>query len=456
MPTKPITVTKNLTSSDMQNVIGAIRKNASPFYRNQVGAVLNERDLPRFYAELTAYDSITQEFMSMLWGRIAKTIISSKIWRNPLGFLKKGMIELGEVIEDAFVNPAKVHIYDEVDVPDAETLKREPSDIRTAFYVLNYQTFYKTTIFNNQLEKYFLSWDGVENLIAKMTEALYNGEYEDEYNVMKYIVIQQMLNGQIYTVDVGDFTTDAKSAVKAIKKVSNDMIFRKTKYNRAGVSTFTPKEDQFFLITSDFDATESVDVLSSAFNMDKVEFEGHKILVDTFTELKLETINKLFKNDESFTPLTMQDLEQFKNVAGIIIDRDWYQIYDKLIKFTEQYNAQKMFWNYFLQIWKIVASSPFANAVALVNGKPTVTGVTVAPTAVSINPGQGVALQAEVATTGFATSQVTWTSSTTNITVNDKGYVKVSSLAKTGDTANIIATSVADPTKSATCVVTVL
>lgn len=456
MPTKPITVSKNLTSSDMQNVIGAIRKNASPFYRNQVGAVLNERDLPRFYAELTAYDSITQEFMSMLWGRIAKTIISSKIWRNPLGFLKKGMIELGEVIEDAFVNPAKVHIYDEVDVPDAETLKREPSDIRTAFYILNYQTFYKTTIFNNDLEKYFLSWDGVESLIAKMTEALYNGEYEDEYNVMKYIVIQQMINGQIYTVDVGDFTTDAKSAVKAIKKVSNDMIFRKTKYNRAGVSTFTPKEDQFFLITSDFDATESVDVLSSAFNMSKVEFEGHKILVDTFTELKLETINKLFKNDESFTPLTMQDLEQFKNVAGIIIDKDWYQIYDKLLKFTEQYNGQKLFWNYFLHVWKIVATSPFANAVALVNGKPTVTGVTVAPTAVSINPGQGVALQAEVTTTGFATSQVTWSSSATNITVNDKGYVKVSPLAKTGDTANIIATSVADPTKSATCVVTVL
>ena len=79
MPTKPVTVTKNLTAADMKNVLGAIRKNASQFYRNQTFAVTNERDLQRLWAQLNAYESLTQEFMSILWGRIAKTIITSKM-----------------------------------------------------------------------------------------------------------------------------------------------------------------------------------------------------------------------------------------------------------------------------------------------------------------------------------------------------------------------------------------
>lgn len=454
MPTKPITVNKNLTTSDMQNVVGAIRKNASPFYRNQTFAVMSEKDLPRLYAQLNAYDSLTQEFMSLLWGRIAKVVITSRLWRNPLGFLKKGEVTLGEVIEEAFINPAKPHIFDELGVPDEATLRREHSEIYNAFYVMNYQIFYKVTIHNNDLQKYFLSWDGIESLIAKMTESLYNGAYQDEYLVMKYMVGQQLLNGMIYTEDVGDYENDPSGAVKAIKKLSNDLVFVRRKYNRAGVKNFVNKEDQFFLVTSDFDAVESVDVMASAFNLDKVQFTGQRVLVDSFGELDLDRLDLLFKNSPDYHRPTQNELDQLNGIAGVILSRDWYQIYDNLNKFTEQYNGQKLFWNYFLHVWRTFASSPFEPCVALVNGNPTINSVTLDQTAVTLAPGKGVGLTVEVDSDGFASAQVYWSSDNNEVTVNERGFVHVRPTATAG-VAHITATSVVDASKSATCTVTV-
>jgi hypothetical protein len=52
-----------------------------------------------------------------------------------------------------------------------------------------------------------------------------------------------------------------------------------------GVKTFTPKEDQIVILDAAFDATMDVEVLASAFNMEKVEFIGQRILLDNFADL---------------------------------------------------------------------------------------------------------------------------------------------------------------------------
>ena len=70
-----------------------------------------------------------------------------------------------------------------------------------------------------------------------------------------------------------------------------------------------------------------------------------------------------------------------------------------------------------------------------------------------INYGE-VQLTAEVAPWGIDES-VTWTSSNSGVTVDATGLVKNVS-AKDGETATITATSVADPTKSATCTVSIV
>lgn len=454
MPTLPKVTTKAVSDLNMQNVVNAVRNDASDFFKSHTLAVANQADLRVLYAQMQAYDSLTNEFMSILWSRIAKVIITSKLFRNPLGFLKKGEVELGEVIEEAFINPAKPHIYDEEGVPDEATLRREPGEIYSAFYIMNYKVFYKTTVFNDNMRTYFLSWDGLERLIAKMTESLYNGAYQDEYMVTKYMIARKMLTGDIASIDVGDYNNDPTTAIVKIKQLSNDLTFIRTKYNEAGVKTYTNKNEQYFLITSAFDALESVEVQASAFNLDKVQFMGQRVMVDDFSELDWERMDILFKNDPNYKRFTSAEIATLKKVAGVIIDRDYLQIYDNLNKMTEQYNSQKLFWNYFLQIRRTFANSPFANAVALVNGEPTINSVTVTPTAVTLKIGTGIVLNAEVDGDGILNGKVNWTSNNPAVTVNAKGYVYVTPDATAG-TAVITATSVQDPEKSGSATITI-
>lgn len=454
MPTIPKTTEKTVRDLNMQQVVNTIRANASDFYRQQTIAVMNQDDLHKLYAIFETYDSLKTEFMGLLFSRIAKVFITSALFRNPLAFLKKGEVELGEIIEEAFVAPAKPHVYDDANVEDQAALRREEGEIHNTFYIMNYKTFYKVTIFNTDLRKYFLSWDGVEDLIAKMTESLYNGAYRDEFLVMKYMVGQQIINGNITTLDVGNFEADPTGATTAIKTLSNLMTFPSTDYNMGGVDTFTNRADQFFIVSSKYDAIQSVEVQAAAFNLGKVEFEGQRVLVDSFGRLDIERLKQLNKLNPYFVPPTPQQLAELDNIAGVIIDRNWFQIYDNLNKTTEIYNPEKLFWNYFLHVWRTFASSPFANAVALVNGKPNVELVTVSPSAASIAAGEGIALTAKVTGTGFFSQGVTWSTDNTEVTVNSEGYLKASRMAKPS-TVTVTATSKADPTVSGTATVTV-
>ena len=63
-------------------------------------------------------------------------------------------------------------------------------------------------------------------------------------------------------------------------------------------------------------------------------------------------------------PVTQEELEVMKDVHAIIVDREWFQIYDNNNKFTEDYVAAGMYWNYFYNVWKTVSYSPFSNIVA--------------------------------------------------------------------------------------------
>ena len=60
----------------------------------------------------------------------------------------------------------------------------------------------------------------------------------------------------------------------------------------------------------------------------------------------------------------MEEKTQLETVAAVIIDRDFFMIYDNVIEFTETYNAKGLYWNYFLHNWKTFSTSPFANAIA--------------------------------------------------------------------------------------------
>ena len=452
MATKP--TIKTLTNSSV-DILNAIRNNASTNYRDYVPQATADSDSIReIGAVIMDYPALQNEFLSALVNRIGRVILTSKSYDNPWAMFKKGMLEFGESIEEVFVNIAKPFQFDP-NVAESNLFKREIPDVRSAFHIMNYQKYYKTTIQNDQLRQAFLSWQGITDLIAKIVDAMYTGANYDEFQTMKYMLAKHVLNGRMYPVTIPTVSeTNMKTIVSTIKGVSNNYEFMSDKYNVAGVQTFTKKADQCLLINSNFDAVMDVEVLASAFNMDKAEFVGRRVLVDSFGSLDTKRLDILFADDPTYTRISAEELQALDEIPCILVDKDWFMIFDNFYNFTEQYNGEGLYWNYWYHVWKTFSVSPFANNALFIPGTPSVESVTVSPATATVKAGQSLSLSAVVVTDYFAPQSVDWTSNKEGVTVNKGGVVTIGAGVKAG-TVTITATSTYNSEKTGTSTITI-
>lgn len=454
MPTVPKHVT--LTNSSVE-ILNTIRDNATVNYQNYVPYATPDADsIRKIGAIIMDYPALQNEFLSALVNRIGRVMVTSKTYENPWAMFKKGFLEFGETIEEIFVNIAKPFQFDPA-VAETDVFKREIPDVRSAFHIMNYQKYYKTTISNDQLRQAFLSWEGITDLIARIVDSMYTGANYDEFQTMKYMLARYILDGRMYPVTIQAVTSaNMNSIVSNIKGISNKFEFLSDAYNPAGVKTYSVKNDQYMLVNSDFDATMDVEVLAAAFNMSKAEFLGHRVLVDSFGSLDTTRLAKLFANDPNYEEIDSGDLKLLDSIPAVVVDRNWFMVFDNFNNFTEQYNGQGLYWNYWYHVWKTFSVSPFANAALFVPGTPGVTSVTVTPESAAISGASGgtVQLNAAVVTTNFAPQTVVWSSNSHSVTVNASGLVTVP--AGTGATSvTITATSTYDSGKKDTATITV-
>lgn len=411
MPTIPNTATLSGSSVDILN---AIRNSASTNYRDYVpeakGSAQSIRDIG---AVIMQYPTLQNEFLSALVNRIGMVLITSKMYTNPWTAFKRGYLEFGETIEEIFVNIAKPFQYDPA-TAENKVFQREIPDVRAAFHTLNYQKFYKATIQNEQLRQAFLSWTGITDLIAKIVDAMYTGAAYDEFQTMKYLLARHILNGQLYPTEISNVTSaNMKAIVSDIKSVSNKLTFMNDKYNLAGVATHTEKNEQYIIVNSSFDAVMDVEVLAAAFNMTKADFIGHRVLIDGFGDLDTTRLDALFANDPNYTSLTSGEITALNAIPAVLVDANYFMIFDNLSNFTEQYNGEGLYWNYWYHVWKTFSVSPFANCTVFVPGTPGVTSVTVSPSTASSVAGQNVQYSAAVVTANFASKAVDWSATVT-------------------------------------------
>lgn len=448
MATTPKVVT--LTNSSV-DILNAIRNNATQNYRDYVPKATPDADsIRQIGAIIMDYPALQNEFLSALVNRIGRVLITSKMYDNPWAFFKKGLLEFGESVEEIFVNIAKPFQFDPA-VAETNVFKREIPDVRAAFHIMNYQKYYKATISNDQLRQAFLSWQGISDLIAKIVDAMYTGANYDEFQTMKYMLARHILDGHMYPVEIPTVeTANMKSIVSVVKGVSNKFTFLSPNYNLAGVQTYTAKNDQYMLINSQFDATMDVEVLASAFNMDKAEFSGRRVLVDSFGSLDTARLAELFAGDSTYKEISSDDLKALDAIPAVLVDRDWFMIFDNFYNFTEQYNGEGLYWNYWYHVWKTFSVSPFANNALFIPGTPGVTSVNVSPSIATVAAGQSVQLSANVVTTHFAPKSVSWTVDSEHATVDNSGKVTMASNAPASTSVTVTATSTYDTSKRGT------
>lgn len=361
MPKRIAISTLNASTMDILNVI---RQNANAEYQSAVPEITSEHDIPRVGEVIYGNPSLSNYFINALVNRIALVKVKSANFNNMYKGLKKGYLEFGETVEEVFVNIAKAREFS-VEKAESREFKRTVPDVRSAFHAMNWRVQYPVTIQDQDLRQAFLSMEGVQDLIARITDSVYQANEYDEFLLFKYLMIKAITKGKMYPVSIGNGTKLEDAAI-AFRSMSNQLGFISTKYNASGVHTSTPREDQYIFMDAEFNAQFDVNVLASAFNMDKANFIGRLNLIDDWTTFDNDRFAEITANTDMIEKVTDEELSLMKGVKAVLLDKEWFQVYDNLDKFTEQYSGSGMYWNYFYNVWKTVSSSPFSNAIVFV------------------------------------------------------------------------------------------
>ena len=177
-----------------------------------------------------------------------------------------------------------------------------------------------------------------------------------------------------------------------------------------------------------------VKALAAAFHLDKADVEFSIVEVDNFG-----------------------DSEKAKSTVAVLTDSDFFVVYDKMQKFTEAYNAQGLYWNYFFHHWETISSSQFSNFVRFTTDaveEDSVTSVTLSPKKIeNAEKGLSYDITAKVVKTGNASEAVAWEVNSTLSTVQD-GVLYINK-DETMNSLTVTAKAISNPDVSDTCTITI-
>ena len=418
-------------------LLNVIRSEASQVYKDRV-PVATQDNIAEVGNPILNFQAAQNEFLDALVNRIGMVIITSRSYNNPLKPFKRGLMSLGETVEEIFVNIIKAEPYYLVDdqgkTACEDEFGRRLPDVRAVFHTRNRQDKYPITIQNDDLRTAFLSYQGVEDLVSKIIEAVYTSDEYDEFLLMKNVFFEAGLRGALTPITIPglDTTDNAKETMTIFRKSALDLTFMRNDSNYMGVTTHTPIDDQVIFLLTSVASSVDVEVLASAFNMDKTNFIGRRVIVDDFGGLEKE------------------------GVVAIQTDREWFMVFDNYLTMTSDYVASRLYYNYFLHHWETLSYSPFKNARAFVTKAPTVTSVTVTPGTASLTKATGGTVQfnATVEGDGLISPDVVWSiTEDANATISKTGLVTVKG-GITVDSLTVTATSKTDSTKTATATIT--
>lgn len=453
MPTKPMP-TKSINNIDTANMLNALAVESGVNAPKVVNGDISS--LKTFGRYVTQYQATQNNFINALVNRIGRVIITSRLYKNPWSIFKKGLLEYGETIEEIFVAMAKPYTFDPEKTENTD-FKRYIPDVKAVFHTLNFQKFYPTTVSESELRQAFLSFEGVNDLITRIIEQVYTGANYDEFVAMKYVLARAILDGNVHSVNIPEINADnARAVTTTMVNYARKMGYMSTAYNTAGVNTYSDISKLYMIITADIQSILDVEVLALSFNMDKAELLGRQIGVDSFGNFDTERLNMLFGDDPNYIPLTTDDINNLKTIAGVLCDESFFMIFDNNIFMTSIFSPVGLYWTYYYHTWKTFSTSPFANAVVFTTQNPAITSVTISPATAAVDKGQSIKFTADVVTTGFADTSVFWevTGSDIKSTITQDGVLTVGT-SETETTLTVKATSKYDSTKSGTATVTI-
>lgn len=380
----------------------------SSIYHQYIPIIDENTSISTLAEPILSVPAVANDFMSMLVNRIVYTQFETKLYNNPLKVLEGDRIPLGYAGQEIFTNPAKGRKYNVDDF--AGLLHKYEADTKVQYMTLNSDLQYPVTVTRHDLKKAFTSWADLDRFIDQLSNSLYNGAYINEFRFTKNLVGSAYSYGgvQVQTVSAISSEATAKAFVKAVRNLFLGFQVPSTSYNAwamAGgygdpITTWSNPEDIVILLRNDVRTEIDVDVLASAFNMDKATLMGNILAVDNFDVIDDNGVKRF---DGSA-------------ILALIADKSWFKIKQQDMYLDEFYNPNNRTWQYYLNDTKMFQYSLFANAVVLATALPTIAITDLAFSADKVTTAVGTNIDVPVTATPFGgTTSITFASSDSDV-----------------------------------------
>lgn len=385
--------------------LNRIREVSSTIYHQYIPELTSDSDIGKLAQPVLNVPEVYNEFCSALVNRIVYTQFLAKAYRNPFVVLEGDALPLGYAGQEVYVNPTKGRVYNPEDF--AGLLIKYEADVKVQYTHINVDVQYPVTFSRQQLKKAFTSWGDLESFIENLSNSLYNGMYIDEYNATKQLMAGAFKDNiaQYVTVSAVSDEDTAKAFVTKARELFLNFQTPSSSFNswaKVGgegrpVVTWTNPEDIVFVVRNDIRAFMDVNVLASAFNMDKAELLGNILTIDNF-DIYAEDGTKIFDGS---------------GILGMIADKSWFRIRRQDSWMDEFYNPNNRSIQYYLNNVKMYNASLFANHMFICTSAPSVdiTALKFNETAPSVAEGGKIRLTL-TATPFQGTTTVTFTSGT--------------------------------------------
>lgn len=335
---------------DNIQILNAIRTSASTEYKNRVPQA-TQTNLTQVATAITEYPVAKNEFVNALTNQVSRTVYFSKFFTNPFKFFKKGTLEYGKTIEGVFIDLIKGKGFGEnfgtanTDVGSLISTEKQ-DNIKVEYYSENFRNKYKTTISDSQLKGAFRNPNGLSELVQRMIQAPLNSAEFDEFLMLKKVLNQLTLKQhEISGYNELSENEKAKELTKIIKTYIGKFRFLSDSYNNGGVRTFSMPNELVVLVTPETQALIDVELLSSAFNMDKAEIESRLVLIDEFTKTGTDEVDT--------------------DTLCILCDENLIQFYDTENTSESFRNPDRLETNIFYHRWGIMAGCSYVNALRI-------------------------------------------------------------------------------------------
>lgn len=335
------------------------------------------------------YPNVKNAFINTLTNKVAKSVIFSKIYSNPLKELKKGKVEYGESIEELFVQMAMAKNFGEnwedSTSPEADLIRKLKPKVTALYCTVNFDKKYKTTVMDKQLRKAFVNEYGLSNLVMQIVSSITSQAEYQEFLATKGVMLNLVAECKNKSLDAEHKTesdvslpigtvvkqtpyirqvTSAKDLVQAIREEVGNMKFPSNKYNLAKELNWVNPQDLVLMTTPSVIADIDVNVLASAFNVSSADVTTKTILVDAMPKGIFKSTSALVdKSPYALSSGNTISCDTSKNVKAILFDKDLLQIWDTYQATGTFYNAEGNYTNHFANREGIFAVCSFANMV---------------------------------------------------------------------------------------------